>query len=115
MDDPKFISAAIQDGYEIQLICQLLNSLDVNILDLGFFNAIQSPHHIHALNTIDDDVDDVKEAYENMSTQILNKVFHTLQHCMIKTMKKGGCIRYKFPHMRKDRLQQEGILPIQLS
>ena len=75
MDDPKFISAATQDGYEIQLMCQLPNSLDVNILDLGFFNAIQSPHHMHALNTINELVDDVEEAYENMSARVLNKIF----------------------------------------
>jgi hypothetical protein len=65
-------------------------------------------------NIIDELVDVVEEAYEDMPTQVLNKVFLTLKHCMIETMKIGGCIRYKVPHMNKDRLQQEEILPVQL-
>jgi hypothetical protein len=43
MDNPESISTAIQDGYEIQLMYQTPNSPHVNILDLGFFNAIQLP------------------------------------------------------------------------
>jgi hypothetical protein len=40
-DDPTFCEAAKQDGFDIRLICQPPNSLDFNILDLGFFQAIQ--------------------------------------------------------------------------
>jgi hypothetical protein len=35
--DPLFQEAAQQDGFNIRLICQPANSLDFNILDLGFF------------------------------------------------------------------------------
>jgi hypothetical protein len=37
VDDPLFCEAAQQDGFDIRLKCQLANSPDFNILDLGFF------------------------------------------------------------------------------
>lgn len=41
-NDKLFCDAAKQDGFDIRLICQPANSPDFNILDLGFFNSIQS-------------------------------------------------------------------------
>lgn len=41
-NDAAFQSAASQNGFDIRLRCQLANSPDMNILDLGFFKAIQS-------------------------------------------------------------------------
>ncbi|KAI5410613.1 hypothetical protein KIW84_055943 [Lathyrus oleraceus] len=40
-DDPLFREAATKDGFDIRLMCQPANSPDLNILDLGFFSAIQ--------------------------------------------------------------------------
>ena len=42
VDDPQFCAVAKQDGFDIRLICQPPNSPDFNILDLGFFRAIQA-------------------------------------------------------------------------
>ena len=42
MDDPQFCEVAKQDGFDIRLICQPPNCPDFNILDLGFFQAIQA-------------------------------------------------------------------------
>ena len=39
--DPQFCEVAKQDGFDIRFICQPPNSPDFNILDLGFFQAIQ--------------------------------------------------------------------------
>ena len=38
----EFCRAATQDGFDIRLMCQPTNSPDLNVLDLGFFSAIQS-------------------------------------------------------------------------
>jgi hypothetical protein len=35
-NDKLFCEAAKQDGFDIRLVCQQANSLDFNILDLGF-------------------------------------------------------------------------------
>jgi hypothetical protein len=42
LDDPEFCEHAKQEGLDIRLICQPPNSPDFNILDLGFFRAIQA-------------------------------------------------------------------------
>jgi hypothetical protein len=41
-DDLDFYEAAKQERFNICLICQPSNSLDFNILDLGFFRSIQA-------------------------------------------------------------------------
>ena len=35
-NDEKFCQAAIQDGFDIHLMCQPLNSPDLKVLDFGF-------------------------------------------------------------------------------
>jgi len=42
LDDPEFCEAAKQEGFDIRLICQPPNSPDFNVLNLGFFRAIQA-------------------------------------------------------------------------
>ena len=39
-NDPEFCIAASQNGFDIRIVCQPPNSPDLNVLDLGFFNAI---------------------------------------------------------------------------
>lgn len=41
VDDPEFVAAAQAEGWDIRLRCQPPNSPDLNILDLGFFAALQ--------------------------------------------------------------------------
>ena len=41
-DDQEFRQIATTDGFDIRLMCQPANSPDLNVLDLGFFNGIQS-------------------------------------------------------------------------
>jgi hypothetical protein len=56
----------------------------------------------------------IKE-YENYNPIVLNRVFLTLQGCMIEVMKDGGGNRYKIPHMSKERLEALVIFPEALS
>ncbi|GJZ21937.1 hypothetical protein Tco_0558976 [Tanacetum coccineum] len=42
VNDSEFVEAASRDGFDIQLRFQPANSPDLNVLDLGFFRAIQS-------------------------------------------------------------------------
>ena len=67
-----------------------------------------------AANTIDDLIKAVKNSFNNMERDVLNKVFLTHQMCMIEIFKVNGCNRYKLPHMGKDRLTREGELPVNL-
>ncbi|XP_010431358.1 PREDICTED: uncharacterized protein LOC104715665 [Camelina sativa] len=67
--DKDFQEVASSNGFDIQLMCQPPNSPDLNILDLGFFSAIQSLQHKECPKTIEDLVRAVEESFENYSTE----------------------------------------------
>ena len=61
---------------------------------------------------MDDLIRNVTTEYENYNPVILNRVFLTLQNCMIEVMKDNGGNKYKIPHMNKERLEAQGMLPL---
>lgn len=105
-NDDEFLQAATQDGFDIRLMCQPTNSPDLNVLDLGFFSAIQSLQHKESPKNIDELVSAVVNSFEDFSTVKSNCIFVTLQSCMIEIMKAKGSNNYKIPHLKKQRLQQ---------
>jgi hypothetical protein len=112
-NDPAFIEAASKDGFDIRLMCQPANSPDLNILDLGFFAAIQALQYKEAPKTIDELVSAVVKAFENFPSFKSNRIFVSLQLSMIEIMKAEGSNRIKIPHVNKQRLERTGQLPIQ--
>jgi len=65
VDDPHFCAVAKQDGFDIRLICQPPNSPDFNILDLGFFRAIQAIQYKKDAKTIKDLIPAVQEVNDH--------------------------------------------------
>lgn len=112
--DIEFSQIAMKDGFCIRLINQPPNSPDLNILDLGFFNSIQSLQYKEAPKTLDDWIGGVIKAFDSFSTAKSNRIFVTLQTCMVEIMKNRGCNKYDLPHIRKDIMEREGPLPDQL-
>ncbi|XP_057443966.1 uncharacterized protein LOC130736137 [Lotus japonicus] len=106
-DDDEFVKAATQDGFDIRLMCQPANSPDLNVLDLGFFIAIQSLQHKEAPKNIDQLVSAVLKSFEDFSIIKSNFIFVTLQSCMIEIMKISGSMNYKIPNLNKQMLQRE--------
>jgi hypothetical protein len=87
----------------------------MNCLDLGFFASLQSLTDRTTSRTMDELIQNVVNEYQNYNPIILNRVFLTLQGCMIEVMKDNGGNKYKIPHMNKERLEALGILPRALS
>ena len=114
-DDPTFLEAVAASGLDIQLMQQPANSPDMNVLDLGFFNSIQSLTDCESPETIEDLIHNVETEFEGYEEANLNKVFLTLQMCMKEVMKIGGGNGYKTPHMNKQGLEREGRLPHRLA
>ncbi|CAK8566040.1 unnamed protein product [Lathyrus sativus] len=114
MDDEEFRRVASEGGFDIRLTCQPQNSPDLNVLDLGFFNAIQSLQQIEVTNSVDELIQTVQKSYDNFSSKASNKIFLTLQSCMIEIMKVKGSNNYKIPHVKKDVMFHQGILPVEL-
>jgi len=108
LDDPEFLREATKDGFDIRLMSQPPNSPDLNVLDLGFFSAIQSLQHKESPKSVDELVSAVVKSFENFSSVKSNHIFVTLQLCMIKIMIANGSNKYKIPHMNKKRLEREG-------
>ncbi|XP_050916007.1 uncharacterized protein LOC127131116 [Lathyrus oleraceus] len=112
--DDEFCRVASRDGFDIRLMCQPTNSPDLNVLDLGFCNAIQSLQHKESPNSIDKLVKAVEKSFEEFSTIKSNRIFLTLQMCMIEIMKKRGFHKYTIPHLNKKNLERQKQLPTQL-
>jgi hypothetical protein len=87
----------------------------MNCLDLGFFASLQSLMDRTTSRDMDELIHNVIMEYENYNPIILNRVFLTLQGCLIGVMKDNGENRYKTPHMRKERLEALNMLPKVLS
>ncbi|XP_074283945.1 uncharacterized protein LOC141608498 [Silene latifolia] len=109
--DPDFKAEANKDGWNIELSCQPPNSPDLNVLDLGFFRAIQSLQQRKNAYKLDKLVVEVNNAFEKLEVIKLNYVFITLQACMIEVLKRKGGNDYPLPHMHKSKLAVAGLLP----
>ncbi|XP_074373603.1 uncharacterized protein LOC141713943 [Apium graveolens] len=113
-NDEEFCLAVSKLGLNVQLRCQPPNSPDLNILDLGFFNAIQSLQWKEPAKTVNDLVSAVQKAYDMFPSKKANHIFLTLQQCMIEILKVRGSNSYKIPHMNKKSLEKNRKLPLQL-
>ena len=66
VNDSEFLEAASRDGFDIRLCFQPPNIPDLNVLDFGFFQAIQSLQEQEALHKIDELVDAIQTSFERM-------------------------------------------------
>nr|XP_043631468.1 uncharacterized protein LOC122602920 [Erigeron canadensis] len=114
IDDEQFVQEASRNGFDIRLRFQPPNGPDLNVLDLGFFRAIQSLQEQEVLGSIDELVHAVETSFHRMSSHELNNVFLTLQTCMKEIMKVHGSNNYQTPHIGKHRLERQGRLPLQI-
>ncbi|KAH9101249.1 hypothetical protein LEN26_015845 [Aphanomyces euteiches] len=77
------VLAAGRDGvWDIRLRNQPPMSPDLNAVDLGFFNSIQSLQHKKQCRNTDELMYAVKDAFNELSPVTLNKTFMTLQRVM---------------------------------
>ncbi|KAK9671881.1 hypothetical protein RND81_12G061100 [Saponaria officinalis] len=110
-----FRAVADSDEFNIHLVFQPPNSPDLNINDLGFFRSIQSLQNEVAASNTEDLVKAVECAFETHNPSKLNKNFLSLQAVMIEIMKCKGHNSFKLPHLSKDLLERQGILPKDLT
>ena len=77
-NDPAFLETVAGTGLDIKLMQQPANSPDMNVLDLGFFNSIQSLTDCGNPETIEDLIHNVEQEFEEYNEAILNRVFRSL-------------------------------------
>ena len=79
-DDKLFNNALEENGVNTELYTQATNSPDVNLLDLGFFRALQSFNNAVPRNE-EELIEAVSEAYDKYPREKINRTWLTLQCC----------------------------------
>ena len=109
-DDKEFNNALMEQEIDMKLYTQTLNSPDVNLLDLGFFRAIQSFNDASPKNE-EELIQLVQDAYENYPQHKLNQTWLTLQSCFNQIILHHGDNDYSIEHILKAKLEWQGQLP----
>lgn len=63
---------------------------------------------------MDELIANVQKEFHEYDQCLLRRVFLTLQGCLLEVMEIDGGNGYKIPHMNKDRLEMDGMLPTSL-
>ena len=108
-DDEEFNNALMEQDIDAKLYMQTPNSPDVNLLDLGFFRAIQSFNDGSPKNK-EELIQSVKDAYKNYPRHKLNYTWLTPQSCFDQIILHHGDNDYSIEHISKAKLEQQGQL-----
>ena len=109
-DDAEFNNALREQEIDAKLYTQTPNSPDINLLDLGFFQAIQSFNNALPKNEAEL-IQSVQDAYENYPRHKLNRMWLTLQSCFNQIILHHGDNNYSIEHISKAKLERQGQLP----
>jgi hypothetical protein len=112
--DQQFSEAVAAQGWDIELVCQPPQSPDLNVLDLGYFAAIQCLQYKKNPKSVDDLMQAVYESFDELEGHKLNYIFLTLQCVMQEIILNNGGNDYKLPHMNKAKLERNNELPFTL-
>ena len=102
-DDVEFKEVVDKIGLNLTMFTQSPNSPDTNILDLGFFRAIQSFNDDCPTNE-EELIKSVEKAYGEYPYRKLNCVWLTSQSCLNMIIENDGGNDYKIPHMGKESM-----------
>ncbi|ETP30014.1 hypothetical protein, variant [Phytophthora nicotianae P10297] len=112
--DPDVVKAGQEGGWSIRMLCQAPNSPDLNTLDLGVFNAMQTLQYYIPRKGIDALIASVNTAFSQLKSDTVNDIFLTLQACMLASLREEGGNVYKLPHLKKAKLRRAKCLPTSL-
>ncbi|XP_048502969.1 uncharacterized protein LOC125498744 [Beta vulgaris subsp. vulgaris] len=114
VNDADFNEAATKDGFQIRLTCQPAQSPDLNVLDLGFFAAIQSLQYKAFPSNVDELVKAVEDAFDAFEPKSLSYTWLHYKYIMLEVLNCDGGNKYKNPHKGKKKLDNLGLLPTEV-
>ena len=109
-DDNEFKEVLQDQELNMGLYIQAANSPDVNLLDLGFFRAIQSFNDAAHKNE-EELIQSVQDTYTNYPGKRLNRTWLTLYSFFNKIILCNGDNDYNIKHLSKEKLERTGQLP----
>jgi len=99
-------------GLVVTIECQPAQSPDLNVLDLGYFAAIQGLQQRKRSKNIEDLVKVVEQSFVELEPEKLENIFYTWPACMEQIMLEQGGNTYKIPHLKKAKVRRaRGSLP----
>jgi len=99
---------------KIKLVTQPANSPDLNINDLGFFNALQSMCYCTTPTNEVDLIEMVTKTFKECPTNKINRIWLSLQTVFNNLIEDYGGNKYKMTRMGKDKLEHKNRLPVVL-
>ena len=108
-DDEEFNNTLMEQEIDVKLYLQTPNSPVVNLLDLGFFQAIQSFNDASRKKEAKL-IQSVQDTYENYPCHKLNRTWLTLQSCFNQIILHHGDNHYSIEHISKAKLEWQGQL-----
>jgi hypothetical protein len=109
-NDPEVLEKLNNMTVTVNLFDQPPNSPDLNVIDLGYFAAIQALQQKQQQRTVDDLIAAVDYSFLNLQSITLAKCFVTLQKVMELVILHDGSNHFKLPHLGKDRLLNRGMV-----
>jgi hypothetical protein len=112
-DDPDLLEylESIHMDHKIKMYTQPANSPDLNILDLGLFNALQAAYYRTGPRNQVQLIEMVQRTYDEFPLRTINRVWLSLMCCFNEILEHHGGNEYKLPHMGKQRLERLNTLP----
>jgi hypothetical protein len=99
-NDPELLQHMSTMTVKVDLFDQPPNSPDLNVLDLGYFAAIQALQQRQQQRTVDDLVAAVDKSLKNCHLKF-GKIFVTFQKVMELVILHDGCNQFKLPGSTK--------------
>ena len=109
-DDVDWRQAVDKCGVKVKIRNQPENSPDLNVLDLGYFNAIQSLQQQRRSTSIEELVENVQQSYNDLSINQLHNIWITWQLVMLRVIECDGDNTYVLPRKNRGVLERDGIL-----
>ena len=109
-NDKEFNDTLTEKGINAILYMQAGNSPDINLLDLGFFRAIQSFNDAAPENK-EELIQSAGAAYDNDPRDKINQTWLTLQCCFNQIIMHNGDNDCNIDHITKEKLEQIGKFP----
>jgi len=104
------VNQVIRPG-KIGFYTQPSNSPDVNILDLGLFAALQDAYYRNSPKNSIDIINMVTNTYNEYPANKINRLWITLQSIYNCIIEHQGDNNYNIPHLGKEKLERQGLLP----
>jgi hypothetical protein len=115
--DDAYLTGALEDlglANKISIYTQPPNSPDLNLLDLGMFNALQAAYYKKApLNAVQL-ITMVEETYEEYPASKINRIFLSLQLVYNLIIEQDGDNHFEVTHINKEKLERENRLPLNI-